>query len=734
MNKNLAIIGAALPLLLGSVSGIALAQGTASSGVIEEVIVTAQKRAESLQNVPISMAVFSANMIEKKNISTISNLAEFTPSLNIAQTIPSRVRIRIRGVGSRKFDVGAEGSIGVFVDEIYMPRFSGLSAALLDVERIEVLKGPQGTLFGRNTPGGAISIITQKPKENFEGFLEAGYGNKDSFLVRGSATGAVVPDKLRLRLSAGYEDKGGFASNATTGHSEDRKSTAARLQVAVLPTDRLTINASVEFTKVKQDTVFAKATHFPLLLQSPIIHTDPRSLDPRSDRLNLDGVVDQKAVRTKLRMDWTGDAVALTSLTGYQHTKLYQSLDFDYTSLNVGNTVTNEKSDTFSQELRISSVDGGSATLNNRLQWLGGVYYYHDIAHRTDSFIWGADSLSVFLAHGPTSVTNTPGVDITTESIAAFGQLTYALASKLDLTVGGRYTQDKKTFTLTGVTTAPGVPPLKADYVFSDDRTWKSFDPKVTLTLHLSDKVMTYATYSRGFKSGGVQFAGLVESVARQVYNPEHLNAYEIGLKSDLLDGSLRMNVAAFLYDYKDLQQQKVLIIDGSPSPLTTNAASSKIKGIDLDVLWIPVKPLTLRLAYSYLDAKFNSFLFDPINNIDYSGNTMPSSPKHSLSVGGSYDVALHNGWGVTLSTDWFWTDQFNFDPDMNDVLTRQDAYLTGSAQVELASPDDRYSITGYVTNITDKLYASSVTRQGPAVLRTYADGRRFGVRARVRF
>jgi len=734
MNKKLMGYGSVLSIFLGTVSSLAMAQEQDASGFIDEIIVTAQKRSESLQDVPISMTVFDSGLIEKKNIRAIANLSKFTPALNIAESTSSRVRIRVRGVGSRKFDVGAEGSIGVFVDEVYLPRFSGLSATLLDVERIEILKGPQGTLFGRNTAGGAISIVTKDPQEEFEGFLEAGYGNKNSFLVRGSATGAVVPDKFRLRLSAGYEDRGGFSTNTITGTKDDRQSTAARLQASVLPNDRLTAKASVEYTRVEQDAVYSEPTSFPRLLQSPIIAVDPRTPDIRSEPLNLDGYVDQEAIRATFRVDWAGDDIALTSLTGYQHATLDQDEDFDYTSIDVGHTLIDEESDTFSQEFRVSSVDGGAATLNDRLQWLAGVYYYNDDATRKDNFVWGADSLPVFLAGGPASITDVVGVDIETESIAFFGQVTYGITDQLDLTVGGRYTEDKKTFVMTGDTEAPGVPALVAGYEFSGDRKWNSFDPKVTLTMRWSDDVMTYGTYSQGFKSGGVQFAGLVESVARQVFDPENLDAYEVGLKSDLLNGRLRMNVAAFLYDYTNLQQQKVVLLNGSPSPLTTNAASSDIKGFDIDALWVPVESLSLRLSYSFLDAKFDDFLFNPLNNTDYSGNRMPSSPKHTLSVGGSYDVALDNGWGVTFSTDWIWTDDFNFDPDETDILAQQEDYLLGDVRVEVASSDDRFGIIGYVTNVTDKDYATSVTRQGPAVLRTFADGRRFGVRARVRF
>ncbi len=734
MPTNSIKYGLSILALMGIASNAAMAQENPSLGYLEEVVVTAQKRAESSQDVPITISVFDANSIVSKNITSITDLTFFTPSLSIAQSAASRTRVRLRGVGSRKFDVGAEGSIGTFVDEIYQPRFSGLSSTLLDIERIEILKGPQGTLFGRNTPGGAISIITKDPTEELEGFVEAGYGNKDSFLIKGGVSGAIVPDKFRVRLSAGYEDKGGFSTNATTGNTDDRKTTAARLQTAILPTDQLTIKASVEYTKLKQVASVNEPSTFPRLLQSPLANVDPRTPDPWSEPLNLDGYIDMEAIRGTFRVDWEGNDIALTSLTGYQHTDLDQSTDFDITSLAVGIELTDEESDTFSQEFRISSVDGGGASLDGRLQWLAGVYYYNDDAIRMDGFLWGADSIPVFLAGGPTTILDALTVDVETESIAFFGQATYDITEQLSLTVGARYTEDKKTFVLTGDTTAPGVPALVNDYVFSGERKWTSFDPKITLNMRWTEDVMTYFTYSQGFKSGGVQFAALAEIAATEVFDPEGLSAYEVGLKSELLDGTLRLNLAAFLYDYTDLQQQRVKLFGASPVALTTNAASSEIKGIDVDVLWAPAREVNLRLSYSYLDAKFDDFIFDAANGVDFSGYRMPSSPEHTISVGGSYTLEVSDGWGATFSTDWIWTDEYNFDADVTDPLTAQDDYLVGNVRLAITPPDDQFSITGYITNLTDKRYLSSVTRQGPAVIDSYANGRRFGVIGRVNF
>ena len=283
---------------------IALQSLQLNAAVLEEVIVTAQKRAESAQDVPIAITAFSGDAIENKNIFSAKDLQKFTPGLRIAQQDASKTFIRMRGVGSRKFDVGSEGSVGVFVDELYLPRFSGADIGLLDLQRVEVLRGPQGTLFGRNTAAGAISVWTRRPSQEQEAYLEAGAGNEDSYIVRGAASGGVT-DKLSLRLALGKQEQGGFQQNTLTGTTDNRINTIARFQGLYDQSDTLTILGSIQYTKREQDALLQK--NIPTLpdgaimplFGSPIIKFAAND-DFRDYPITHDGGIDVSAKLTPL--------------------------------------------------------------------------------------------------------------------------------------------------------------------------------------------------------------------------------------------------------------------------------------------------------------------------------------------------------------------------------------------------------------------------------------------------
>jgi iron complex outermembrane receptor protein len=711
---------------------IALAAGSftpgAASQELEEILVTAQKRSQSVQDVPISITALSSDFIEDNNILQVTDLENYTPGLRIPQQDATKTFIRIRGVGSRKFDVGSEGSVGVFIDDIYIPRFSASDLGLLDLERVEILKGPQGTLFGRNTAAGALSVITQRPTEEFEGFVEGGGGNKDSYLVRGGVSGTVA-EGLTMRLSAGQSEDGGFQTNSLTGNSDDRETTAGRLQALYQASDTLSIHAMAQYSEREQKALLQKSvattpdgTTSPLFA-SPLIV--PLAIDPgfRSYPVSYDGDIKGDYLISSLKIEKEFDAFTLVSLSGYQHGTSKVKTDFDGSPAEIGVNKFDESSDTYSQEFRLVGAN-----------WLGGVYYYQDEADSSYEFTWGPDSLQALLAPANPFIYDNAPIDVKTTNWAVFGEYTYDFNEQWALTVGGRYSYEEKDFTLKGESTQPGLPAVVAPYVYSDDENWDSFDPKVSLTYQMTDDAMAYLTYSKGNKSGGIQFTAISEALARELFDPEDLYSYELGFKSELLDRSLRLNASAFYYDYKDLQVQRVdlELSGGLPAAFTSNAASSDIYGFETDINWVPTEALNLRLGYAYLDATFNDFT--PAPDQDYSGNHLPASPEHTLIAGGSYTLPLPADWGLTLATDWIWVDDFYFDVTEDDPYTQQDAYALGSVNLIVRSPDDSLSFNAFVQNVTDKDYYSQKTRRSTEVIASAGQGRRYGITVRYNF
>ncbi|MEM6627783.1 MAG: TonB-dependent receptor plug domain-containing protein, partial [Pseudomonadota bacterium] len=248
-------LGMALALQGGAYAQTVSSEDDANdTWTLEVVSVTAEKQEESSQDVPVTLTVFSGDTADALNVVAVEDLVRFTPGLNVQQSDQARTRVRIRGVGSRKFDVGSDPSVGVFIDEVYMPRFSGQEFALLDVERIEVLKGPQGTLFGRNTPGGAISIISRDPSDEFEGFAEVGLADRGGYSFKGSVAGAMS-ETLRGSLNYGEQFQGGYIENALTGTENDETSRAARGKLVYEPSNDLKITGSLQFTEVDADGI-----------------------------------------------------------------------------------------------------------------------------------------------------------------------------------------------------------------------------------------------------------------------------------------------------------------------------------------------------------------------------------------------------------------------------------------------------------------------------------------------
>ncbi len=702
-----------------------LLSGPAVARQLEEVTVTATKREAGLQDVPIAITALSGEDLESKNILSATDLEKFTPGLRLPQQDASRTFVRIRGVGSRKFDIGSEGSVGIFVDEIYIPRFSSADLGFFDAARVEVLKGPQGTLLGRNTAAGAISVTNRRPTFETEGFVDVGVGNKDSHLLRGAFSGGVT-DTLALRASVAAVEQGGMQQNTLTGTTDDRESALARLQASWEAGDTLNVLGTVQYARREQKALLQKNTSTmeggvitPLFGSPGVVYTVNDDL--RDYPMTEDGEFTGESVLSSLRVEkFVGD-VSLISITGYQHTEDDIFEDFDAAEVAIGTSSTDTESDTFSQEFRVVG--------NN---YLAGLFLYRDDAESLGGFFWQEDSLQAFLSREPLS-SDVGLVQVETSSWALFGEYRIDLTDAFALTVGGRYSYDEKQYEVSAETSLPNLPAVFVPFRHEGSEDWDSFDPKVALTWEPREDFLAYLTYSEGYKSGGVQFTAINEALARQLFDPEELSSWELGVKSELMDRTLRLNASAFYYEYDDLQVQRVdsTITGGVPVAFTDNAARSDINGVELEVFWLLPHGFATRLGYAYLDAEYDEYIGS--NGEDFAGNPLPVSPEHTVMWSLDYRAVLPGGWQLVAGTDWTWVDDYNFDVN-DDPTTAQADYALGAVTLALMPESEKWRVSAFVNNVTDEEYYSQRTRRESEIIASAGEGRRYGLRVNYAF
>ncbi|MEM8563409.1 MAG: TonB-dependent receptor [Pseudomonadota bacterium] len=688
-------------------------------------MVTATKREAGMQDIPIAITTMSGEALEEKNVLSAKGLEIYTPGLRVPQQDASRTFVRIRGVGSRKFDIGSEGSVGIFVDEVYIPRFSAADLGFLDVERVEVLKGPQGTILGRNTAAGAINVTNRRPTADTEGFLEGGAGNEDSYLMRGAISGAVAQN-IDMRLAIGGVKDGGMQENILTGNSNDLETLVSRLQTSWQANDTFSALLGLHYSRREQTAMLQKNTAIgddgvivPLFGSPAETFTVNDNL--RKYAISEDGNFTGKWFMTDLKLEKEFAALSVISVSSFQNTqdKIGEDFDSSYASVGISNSET--ESDTYSQEFRLVGED-----------YLAGVFFYRDSADSEYAFLWDEQSLQHLFTNDPNVFDSGTG-DIDTTSWAIFGEYTFWLSQDLSMTVGGRYSYDEKDFELTSSTSNPGLPAVLEPYVYADSKSWTSFDPKVAFTWQPKDDLLLYLSYNEGYKAGGTQFTAINEALARQLFDPEELSAYETGVKSDWMDSTLRLNASAFYYEYDDLQVQRVdsEISGGIPVAFTDNAASSDIYGMELDMTWLLPAGFSTRLAYAYLHAEYADY--EGPDGENFSGNVLPVSPEHTVMFSLDYRLDISSQWQLYMGTDWVWVDDYNFDVN-EDPATKQESYALGAATVALSSNDATWTLSAFVQNLTDKDYYSQRTRRDTEIIASAADGRRYGVRVKYAF
>ncbi|WP_255325804.1 MULTISPECIES: TonB-dependent receptor [Sphingobium] len=688
-------------------SGAASAKQAAG---VEDIVVTAQRRGESLQKVPIAVAAISGASLARSGVADVGSLPAVAPGLIMTMSRAS-VTPYLRGVGTQSGDIGGSGAVAIYVDGVnYAAPAAGLFA-LNNVERIEVIKGPQGTLFGRNATGGLIHIITRDP--SFTPTMEAniGYGNYKTFT--GSAYASTgLTDNLALDFSLyGTHQGDGFGTNLVTGaDAYFRREVALRSKLMWRPGDDTKVTLTGDYSNNHNDAGQVKTIAPGTLAIGGV----PQRGSIYDTQINLPTKVRAPQWGVGLKIEQDLGTLTLTSLSAFRYVKSRANFDQDVTPAPVIDAVFAEATDTFQQEITV----GGHS---DWLDYTAGVFYMNSAAKslpiQIRSATLGAQRLDRFVNQG-------------LSSYAVFAQGTAKLTPSTRLTVGARYTIDKISVAGRDVAAAgnTSVPAGSNIRFATQDDTYKVPTWRLALDQDLTEGIMVYGSYSRGYKSA--QYAS--QSFTAPPVRPEKMDAFEVGVKSSLFDRQLQLNVSAFHYNYRDIQ----LIIVQVGTPVIINAAGAKIKGLDFESTWVPRfvnNRFTLRAAGSFLDGHYTSFQNAPfytpnpaggliVTRGDASGFDTIRSPKFSANVTADYKIPSQIG-EFALSATYFHSSRFNFDPDGHSV---QRGYDLLSGQISYTEPGEKWSVRLWGKNLTKTKYYVSWTSQSlgdsivPGAPRTY--------------
>lgn len=682
---------------------------------IEEIIVTAQKRAESLQLVPITVTAFGEDAIHELRINGLDDVVGLTPSLAFADFGPASPNLSMRGIGSTDRDAGSDRSVVVFVDEVYMGRSGGSAFDLFDLERIEVLHGPQGTLFGKNVVGGAIHYISHKPEPETDAYLQVGVGNYNLRELRGMFNTALGQN-VDGRFSFSSRDRDGYQTNLRTGNDVDTADNASvRGQILFSPTDNLDVLLSADATRDRIAGISRKVAPASGFTGFLGFFPDP---DPRNVQTNVDGFFDRDMDGYSARLDWETSMGTLTSLTAYRDVEFEHSQDvvgipldssFDANGeprgfLSVD--MTTEDYEILSQEIRLSSLSD-----SDRWTWVIGGFFSKEDTNRVsirDRSLLGSTSKPRFAQENETT------------STAIFGQATFAATDQLNFTFGGRYTRDEKDFGLTVTDESGGAAdtlnPATETFSITAEEDWSEFTPKFVVDYSATPNALLYASVTRGYKSGG--FQGFAPDAASAVipFDPELAWSYEIGAKTQWLDNTLQVNLTGFFTDFEDLQfRQRVLTVPGDQASavvIILNAADASIQGAEVGIHWLPVAGLTLNANYTYLDTELENFLAD-VSGVDpgftdLSGNDLALSPSSAYTVSADYEFPIGDAGSVSVRAGYRYTGDHFFEIS-NPSQGEESGYGVVDGRVTYAPNNSGFEVAIWVKNATDEEYRSQV-------------------------
>ncbi|QZP09018.1 TonB-dependent receptor [Caenibius sp. WL] len=598
-----------------------------NGGGIEEIIVTAQKREQNLQDVPIAISALSPAYLEKREITSIANLSGLAPNLKVDTAGGNRTTpiISIRGGVQGNPQIYFEPSVGVYIDGVYIAKAQGSLFDVADIERIEVLRGPQGTLYGRNAVAGALNIITKKPSGELGGKIEASYGNYDYRRVRGTLD---LPrfGIFSVKLSGQIAKRDGFykvLGNPNTDNAGSLDSKSGMIQVRAEPSDALTLDYVFDISVNDQQANPAQ-TVLGTGSIAPYVTSRKRQKSISFNSPNFEYAKNWgHALTASLDL---GDVGMLKSITALRKQKYRDTLDLDGTPTSLGFSSRDSRYKQFSQELQLTGVAG-------RLNYVVGGYYFED-----DGFVFNPQSFF-------SGASNTDSrFGFTTKAYAAYAQFDYKLTDALTLTGGLRYTHEKKTVEryLARLTGAGPLVVVDLPEGATPAAKFKKVSPTLSLAYEFSPNFNAYARYTQGYRSGGFNAVASTTADVQRIFRPQVQNTYEIGFKSRLLNNRLQLNVAAFQNDVDDLQLS-VFVPGLSAASILVNAGKARIRGVEVEATLRPTDRLTLQTGVGYLHGKYLRYID---NGVDVADNrAFTHSPKWTWSSSVDW-TALEADWG----------------------------------------------------------------------------------------
>ncbi len=721
------------------------AEDTVTQG-LQEVVVTAQKRSERAQNVPVAITSMSASRLASAGVTDTISLKELTPALDFNTNLGGFGQPRIRGIGTSATGPGIENPVATYVDGVYIGTSTGAIFQLADVQQVDVLKGPQGTLFGRNATGGVIQVTTKDPTQDFHADVQAHYGDYQSWGGSAYLAGGIA-NGLSVSIAGLYDEQDkGFARNLYDGKEVQKGwNYGLRGKIRWDGGDGTTVTLAGDYAQLHQSDPAIRT------YQGLTIAGTPTPGGKRDIDVDVDPINETKQGGAMLNVTHDFDSVQLVSISAYRKAQLYVNIDADQTPANLLDFNELQRDQQFTQEVQLVSTGSGP------FKWVLGAYYMwsrgqYDPLNTEGILACGYACANMLISQDVTQTLN---------SYAAFAQGTYQIDSTTNLTGGLRYTSDHRQMDESEtITTTPffGAPTIVNVNPPTATKTFPKLTWRLSVDHRFSPEVMAYASYNRGFKSGSFQ----PDSFPPQILQPETVDAYEVGLKTDLADNTIRINVSAFYYNYKNLQANQ--IIQGQL--YVYNAPGSINYGLDADLAFKASRNLTFTAGGAWLHARYKSgfdtpFWSVPIPNAasdanpffhavggnsviqcvagtsytgtvfapcDASHNRLQNTPDYTLNAGFNYDVELDKG-KLDFDGNVYHNGGY-FDDPQNRLKQKAYTLLDGSITYSV----DRYFVRLWGKNLTNAFYTEQQNALDVGDNRVAAPPRTFGVTAGFKY
>lgn len=709
-----------------------------AKGTLDEVIVTAQRRAENLQNVPISVAAFSQEALASSGVTGTGGLPQLVPSVQMVTSGPS-TNFYVRGVGNSSSGTGEEGTNAFYVDGVFIADLKQTAMKFNNIERVEVLKGPQGTLFGRNSSGGLVNVITHEPGDKVEAKVNVGFANYQTYTTQAYLAGPVSDTVSADIALTSTDQKDGWGQDQITGKDVRLGwDWGARSKWVWRPSDATKITIGGEYAKSSGNftTAFRLAPGSVGTAGSrpPADTYDTNTPSEQFTHMELWGL----NLTAEFDMDWA----TLTSITGARENKNHSAFDADtgpvkVSGMDLAYIDLRDKAQSFQEELRLASNSDGP------LSWQTGLFLLHSKAT-----LHPQTSLGLAFASAPaiTGGENSVFSTLDTTSYAAFGEASYALATGTTLTGGLRYTHDNLDFKGEQIPIAGPFPNPTQPFSVSDSVTTEEPTYRLALRQDITENLNVYASYNRGFKSGTYSMSNIVVAPVQ----PQTINAYEVGMKSELLDKRLRLNLAAFKYDISDYQVRATS--PSSPVAILLNAAEVDVHGFELEFEAAATDNLRLFGAATWLDSTFADFPAAPLTYLrpanctqgstgaptggaisctgSAKGNDTPLAPKFAGNLGATYNLSMGDTGNVDFSVMYNYNDGYYFEPDNR---LEQPAFSTVNASVAYR-PTQNWAVELWGRNLENKAYYVSKLSTSLADLSAPAAPRTYGVNVKYNY